>query len=140
MATIIDDASIIQFKGDENSHRTLSFIQNSSNDLPFKVKRVFYLYDVPGGESRGAHAHHNCHQLLIAVSGSFEVEVNDGTNTITYFLNNPKEGLYIPNYLWAAEKKFSSGTICLVLASDLYEENDYIREYDEFLSLKNNGK
>jgi len=74
------------------------------------------------------------------VSGSFEVEVDDGKNSKSFFLNNPQEGLYIPNYLWAAEKKFSSGAICLVLASDFYEESDYIRDYDKFIILKNDGK
>jgi dTDP-4-dehydrorhamnose 3,5-epimerase-like enzyme len=140
MGTILNDVYILNLDGDKNPQRTLSFIQNSNKNLPFEIKRVFYLYDIPGGQSRGAHAHRNCHQLLIAVSGSFEVKVDDGVNSRTYFLNNPKEGLYIPNYLWAAEKNFSSGAICLVFASDFYEEDDYIREYGQFLELKNKGK
>ena len=101
--------------------------------LPFKVKRVFYTYDIPGGEARGAHAHKECHQFLVAASGSFEVILDDGTNKRTVMLNRPYYGLHIPPGIWAAEQGFSSGAICLVLASHRYEEEDYIREYEEFL-------
>jgi hypothetical protein len=104
-------------------------------DIPFDIARVFYLYDIPGGEDRGAHAHKQCHQVLIAASGSFEVELDDGQNKRTIFLNRPYFGLHIPPGIWAAEKGFSSGSICLVLTSHSYDENDYIREYDDFLKL-----
>lgn len=105
-------------------------------DLPFEIARVFYLYDIPGGENRGAHAHKECHQLLIAASGSFEVELNDGTSKRTIFLNQPYFGLHIPPGIWAAEKGFSSGSICLVLTSHTYCEADYIRDYNDYLKLR----
>jgi hypothetical protein len=106
---------------------------HGSTDIPFEIARVFYLYDIPGGEDRGAHAHKQCHQLLIAASGSFEVELDDGKNKRTLFLSRPYFGLHIPPGVWAAEKGFSSGSICLVLASHNYSEDDYIREYDDYL-------
>jgi hypothetical protein len=105
-------------------------------DVPFQIKRVFYLYDVPGGESRGAHAHRECHQLLIAGSGSFEVLVDDGLENHTYFLNRPHYGLHIPPGIWASEINFSSGAICLVLASHGYDAEDYIRDYPMFLKFR----
>ena len=107
--------------------------------IPFDVKRVFYLYDIPAGESRGAHAHKVCHQFLIAASGSFEVVVDDGINKKVVTLNRPFYGLHIPPGIWAAEQNFSSGAICLVLASDFYQADDYIRDYQQFLNLKNSG-
>jgi hypothetical protein len=102
-------------------------------DIPFDIKRIFYLYDIPGGEDRGAHAHKECHQLLIAASGSFEVEMDDGSNKRTILLNRPYFGLHIPPGIWAAERSFSSGAICLVLASHKYDESDYIRNYSDYL-------
>lgn len=102
-------------------------------NIPFEIRRVFYSYDIPGGESRGAHAHKNCHQFLIAASGSFEVLLDDGFNKRTVLLNRPFYGLHIPPGIWASEQGFSSGSICLVLASHKYEKEDYIRDYDEFL-------
>ncbi len=102
--------------------------------VPFPINRVFYTYDIPGGEDRGAHAHKTCHQLIIAASGSFEVELDDGTNKRTVALNRPYFGLHVPPGIWAAERGFSSGSICLVLASEGYHEDDYIRDYNEFLN------
>jgi hypothetical protein len=110
---------------------------NNGIDLPFDIKRVFYIYDVPSGESRGAHAHYKCHQLLIAATGSFEVEVNDGIENKTFFLNTPDKGLHIPPGIWASELDFSGSSICLVLASEEYSESDYIRDYEGFLKFKN---
>lgn len=107
---------------------------SSNQDLPFDINRIFYLYDIPGGESRGAHSHKECHQFLIAASGSFEVVVDDGKNKRTFFLDRPYYGLHIPPGIWASEQGFSSGSICLVLASHHYDENDYIRDYCEYLS------
>jgi len=104
-------------------------------DIPFKIERVFYLYDIPGGEDRGAHAHKECHQFLIAASGSFEIILDDGRNKRTVLLNRPYFGLHIPPGIWAAEQGFSTGAICLVLTSHKYDENDYIREYGEYLRL-----
>jgi len=108
-------------------------------EIPFQIKRIFYLYDIPGGESRGAHAHRECHQFLIAASGSFEVRLDDGTVKKTIMLNQPFRGIHIPPGIWASEVNFSSGAICLVLASHPYNESDYIRNYKEFKQLKNKG-
>lgn len=116
--------------GDRNGHITAV---NNSNEIPFAVKRIFYLYDIPGGESRGAHAHKECHQFLVAASGSFEVLLDDGVTKRQVLLNRPDLGLHIPQGIWASEINFSSGSICLVLASHEYSEADYIREYDDYL-------
>lgn len=116
--------------GDRNGHITAV---NNNLDLPFCTKRIFYLYDMPGGESRGAHAHKQCHQFLVAASGSFEVLLDDGRTKRQVLLNRPDFGLHIPPGIWASEINFSSGSICLVLASHEYDENDYIRNYCEFL-------
>lgn len=118
--------------GDRNGHITSI---NNNQEIPFAVKRVFYLYDIPGGESRGAHAHIKCHQFLIAASGSFEVLLDDGKVKRLVQLNRPNIGLHIPPGIWASEINFSSGSICLVLASHTYEEADYIRSYDNYLNL-----
>jgi hypothetical protein len=104
--------------------------------VPFEVKRIFYLYDIPGGESRGAHAHKECHQFLVAASGSFEVLLEDGITKRQVQLNRANIGLHIPPGIWASEVNFSSGSICLVLASHQYNEKDYVRDYDEYLSIK----
>lgn len=101
--------------------------------LPFDIKRVFYTYDIPGGESRGAHAHKECHQFLVAASGSFEVLLDDGINKRSIMLNRPFWGLHIPPFIWAEQRGFSSGAICLVLASERYRAEDYINDYDNFL-------
>ena len=109
---------------------------NGNVDIPFQIKRVFYLYDIPSGESRGAHAHKQCHQLLVAASGSFEVLLGDGRAQRLVQLNKPELGLHIPPGIWASEINFSSGSVCLVLASHTYDEDDYIRDYSDFLKLK----
>lgn len=101
--------------------------------VPFSINRVFYSYDIPGGEDRGAHAHKKCHQFLIAASGSFEVVLDDGINKRTVLLNRPFWGLHVPPGIWASEQGFSSGSICLVLASEGYDADDYIRNYDDYL-------
>ncbi len=104
----------------------------SEINLPFSIKRIFYLYDIPGGESRGAHSHKECHQFLIAASGAYEVLLDDGATQRQVMLNRPYLGLHIPPGIWASEINFSSGSICLVLASHVYNEADYIRTYDDF--------
>ena len=106
---------------------------NNSVEIPFDIKRVFYLYDIPGGESRGAHAHKNCHQLLVAASGSFEILLDDGKTKKQIMLNRPYFGLHIPPMIWASEINFSSGSICLVLTSHVYEEADYITDYQQYI-------
>lgn len=110
-------------------------VQNSE-EIPFDIRRVFYLYDVPGGESRGAHAHKACHQFLIAAGGSFEVLLDDGRIQRQVQLNRPYIGLHIPPMVWASEINFSSGSVCLVFASELYSAEDYIRSYDDYLQLQ----
>jgi hypothetical protein len=116
--------------GDRNGHITAV---NNSEEIPFDVKRVFYLYDIPGGESRGAHAHKQCHQFLVAASGAYEVLLDDAKIKRQILLNRPDLGLHIPPGIWASEINFSSGSICLVLASHLYDEGDYIRNYRDFI-------
>jgi hypothetical protein len=130
------DCSVVELGKIDNNQGNLSVVQSGMN-VPFDIKRVFYLYDVPGGEARGAHAHKQCHQFLVAVSGSFEVVLDDGNNKRTVVLNRPFYGLHIPPGIWAAEQGFSSGSACLVIASEKVEEDDYIRKYEDFLLYKN---
>lgn len=130
------DCSFIELPKNHFPQGNLTYIYNDVH-LPFEVKRVFYSYDIPGGESRGAHAHKECHQFLIAASGAFEVLLDDGVNKRTVLLNRPFYGLHVPPGIWASEQGFSSGSICLVLASHGYEKEDYIREYDDYLKYIN---
>lgn len=135
------DCGLYTLEKNHEPEGNLTFVYNDVH-VPFDVKRVFYSYDIPGGESRGAHAHKECHQFLIAASGSFEVALDDGVNKRTVLLNRPFYGLHIPPGIWAAEQGFSSGSICLVLASEGYLEDDYIRNYDEYIEYiktQNNG-
>ena len=132
----VDDCKIIQLDQHHFDRKGNLSVVGSEIDVPFDIKRVFYLYDIPGGEDRGAHAHKECHQFLIAASGCFDVVLDDGTNKRTVTLNRPYYGLHIPPGIWAAEQGFSSGSVCLVLTSDKYNESDYIRDYNEFLSYK----
>lgn len=118
----------------ENSKGNLSFIESNIH-VPFNIERSYYLYDIPGGAKRGAHAHKNLEQFLIAVSGSFNVIVDDGFHKKTFKLNRPYFGLYLGSLLWRSIEDFSSGSVCLVLASLKYDESDYIRNYNEFLNL-----
>lgn len=129
------DCSVIDLPKYMFDEGNLTWVQGGEN-VPFDLKRTFYLYDIPGGEARGAHAHKECHQFLIAASGAFEVVLDDGVNKRTVMLNRPFCGLHIPPGIWAAEQGFSSGSVCLVLASETYEETDYIRNYDEFLKYR----
>ena len=125
------DCSVIELPKIEHEAGNITPIHGGVN-VPFDIKRVFYLYDIPGGEARGAHAHKKCHQFLTAVSGSFEIVLDDGENKRTVLLNRPYFGLHIPPGIWAAEQGFSSGSICLVLTSHPYNKEDYIRDYDVF--------
>jgi hypothetical protein len=111
----------------------------SQEHIPFEIKRVFYLYDVPGGEGRGAHAHKTLHQFIIAVMGAFEVVMDDGHETKRVRLDRAYHGLHVPPMIWAHEENFSSGGICLVLASTPYDESDYIRDYNEFIQCMKKG-
>lgn len=113
----------------------LSVVENGQT-LPFDVKRIYYLYDVPGGENRGAHAHKELSQLIIAASGSFTVTLDDGKCKRSFFLNRPYQGLYVKPGMWRDLEDFSSGAVCMVLASDVYLKEDYIRDYQEFLEFR----
>ncbi len=135
--TIISDCQILELPKIQNRSGNISIFENGVKTLPFDVKRIFYLYDIPGGESRGAHAHKNCHQFLVAASGSFEVVLDDGTLKKSVWLNRADIGLHIPPGIWASELNFSSGSICLVFASEKYAEDDYLREYNGFIKYKN---
>ncbi len=119
-----------------DSRGNLTFVEGD-NHIPFSIQRVYYLYDVPGGAERGGHAHKNLHQLIVAISGSFDVHLTDGVNKKTITLNRPYMGLYVCPMIWRELDNFSSGSVCLVLASNRYDEEDYYRSYDEFLDVIN---
>lgn len=129
------DCTIIELDKHEHETGNITVVENCF-DIPFDVKRIYYLYDVPGGESRGGHAHYELRQLIVAVSGSFDVQLNDGNIKRTFSLNRPCQGLLVTPGLWRELNNFSSGSVCLVLASMKYNEADYIRSYDEFLEYK----
>ena len=131
------DCSMIELDRHHSERKgNITVVQNGET-LPFDVKRVYYLYDVPGGESRGAHAHKDLHQLIVAASGSFRVTLDDGKVKRSFFLNRPYQGLLVVPGMWRDLENFSSGSVCLVLASMVYSEDDYIRNYDEFIKFKN---
>ena len=116
----------------------LTFIEYEKH-IHFEIKRVFYLYDIPAGETRAGHALRECQQFIISLSGSFDVIVDNGKEKLMYTLNRPWIGLYLPPLLWRELENFSTGSVCLVLASDLYNENSYIRDYEEFIQIVNKG-
>ena len=118
----------------EDNRGNLSVIENDV--IPLEIKRVYYLYDVPAGAERGGHAHKSLKQFLVALSGSFDVVLNDGQNEQIVSMNKPYEGLLINQGIWRELNNFSSGSVCMVIASAVYEEQDYIREFDEFLKFK----
>ena len=132
----IDDVEIISIPKiiDENGRGKLSVIEKSI--IPFEIKRVYYLYDVPSDSFRGGHAHKNLFQFMIALSGSFEVKIDDGSNNTKVMLNKPNQGLLIPSGIWREMDNFSAGSVCLVLASEFFDESDYFRDYNTFLNYK----
>ena len=127
------EINIINIPKIEDPRGNLSVIEKEI--VPFEIKRVYYLYDVPAGAERGGHSHKEQQEFLVALSGSFEVILNDGKTEKSVTLNKPFEGLLITNGIWRELKNFSSGAVCLVVASDVFEEADYIREFDEFLAI-----
>lgn len=137
--TTIDDCVIIELPKIYNRAGHITAL-NNTDEIPFEVKRIYYLYDVPSGVERGGHAHHKLHQYLVAASGSFDVIIDDGNIKKTVSLNRPNFALKVVPGIWRELNNFSSGSICLVLASEKYDEGDYIRNHDEFLTYKKNGK
>ncbi len=132
----LDDCYIIDLDKHHSDRKgNLTVVENGVT-LPFDVKRVYYLYDVPGGESRGAHAHKELSQFIVAASGSFSVTLTDGKERRTFFLNRPYKGLLVRPGMWRDLDDFSSGAVCMVLASDVYKEEDYIRDYEVFLKFR----
>lgn len=130
------DCSMVELDKHHSDRKgNLSVVENDVT-LPFDVKRVYYLYDVPGGESRGAHAHRDLEQLIIAASGSFTVTLDDGKCKRSFFLNRPYQGLYVKPGMWRDLVDFSSGAVCMVLASEVYHKDDYIRNYQDFLEYR----
>lgn len=117
----------------------LSFVEQK-NHIPFEIKRTYWLYDVPGGESRGGHAYRENEEFIVALSGGFDVVLDNGTEKRTYTLNRSYYGLYVPKGLWREMENFSTNSLAMVLSSTDYDANDYVRDYDEFLILKRNGQ
>lgn len=109
-------------------------VAEANSHVPFKMSRVYWVYDVPAGESRGGHAHKQCQEFIIAVSGSFDVTLDNGTEKKTFHLNHPYQGLFVDTDVWRTLDDFSSGAVCLVLASLPFEEQDYIRDYDDYIN------
>ena len=133
--TTLDDCRVIDFPKITRPEGNLTPV-HGNGEVPFEIARVFYLYDIPGGESRGGHAHKGLEQLIVSVMGSFSVELDDGRRRKSVRLNRAYYGLFVPRMIWRELVDFSSGAICMVFASRPYEEGEYIRSYDEFLARK----
>ncbi|WP_296150833.1 FdtA/QdtA family cupin domain-containing protein [uncultured Flavobacterium sp.] len=131
----VEDCIIVDLPKIHNDAGNLTFLDNNKN-LPFDIKRIYYLYDVPMGADRGGHGHYELQQYIVAASGSFTFVLDDGTNKKEVFLNDPSKALHIRPGIWREIKNFSSGSICLVLASHVYEESDYMRDYQEFTKYR----
>lgn len=127
----IEQCEIIEFPIIHDPRGNLTFVEGGHH-IPFDIKRVYYLYDVPGGAQRGGHAHRNLHQVVIAMSGSFDIVLDDGAQKRRHHLNRSYYGLYIAPMMWREIDNFSSGSVCMVLASDIYDEADYFRDYNDF--------
>lgn len=130
----IENCKILQLPRIEDPRGNLTFIE-SNRHIPFDIKRVYYLYDVPGGAERGGHAHKALHQMIIAIAGSFSIHLDDGFNKETILMNRGYSGLYVCPMIWREIDNFSSGAVCLVLASDYYDEADYFRNRDDFIRV-----
>lgn len=134
-SSVFDCTMIEMDKHHSDNKGNITVVENNKT-IPFEVKRVYYLYDIPGGEERGAHAHKELKQLIIAASGSFDVVLNDSNVKRTFSLNRPYQGLLVVPGIWRELNNFSSGSVCLVMASMEYDEKDYIREYSEYVDYK----
>ena len=128
----VNDCRIIELPKISDPRGNLTFIE-AENHIPFNIKRIYYLYDVPGGSTRAAHAHKSLHQFVIAMSGSFDIKLDDGLETKTFHLNRSYYGLYMAPMMWRDLDNFSSGSVCMVLASEVYDEKDYLRNYSDFI-------
>jgi hypothetical protein len=128
---MVSGCKIMQLPKVSDPRGNLTFVEENKH-VPFEIKRVYYLYDVPGGETRAGHAHKTLQQFIIAASGSFDVNIDDGSRKDTFHLNRSYYGLYLPPMVWRELANFSSGSVCLVLASQLFDERDYIRDYEKF--------
>lgn len=135
----IDDCQVMTLDKHHHENGNLTVVENM-NQLPYNIRRVYYLYDVPGGEERGGHSHHECYEFIVAASGSFSLDLFDGVNRKTVTLNRPYEGLLVVPGIWRTLHNFSSGSVTLVIASDEYIEDDYVREMDEYIQLTANKK
>lgn len=135
----LNECKIIELPKISDPRGNLSFIEGDQH-IPFDIKRVYYLYDVPGGADRGSHAHKNLHQFIVAMSGSFDVVLDDGKEQKRFHLNRSFYGLYVCPMMWRELDNFSSGAVCLVLASSRFSEADYIRDYSQFLMAADNKK
>lgn len=133
------DVKIINLPKILDNRGNLSFLEGG-NHIPFKIKRSYWIYDVPGGEYRGGHAYYKLHEFIIALSGSFDVVLNDGSRKQTFSLNRSYYGLYVPNGIWRHLDNFSTNSLCLILASEFYDESDYIRDFNVFMNKTNGGK
>ena len=131
----INDCRIISLNKHHHANGNLTAVNNGV-ELPFNILRTFYIYDVPGGAERGGHSHYTCHEFIIAISGSFDVIIDDGNDQFTYTLNRPYQGLLVVPGIWRTLKNFSSGSVLLALASHHFDEEDYVRDYDTFLKYK----
>ncbi len=131
LMSLIDNCKIIDFPKIHDPRGNLTFIEGLGH-VPFDIKRIYYLYDVPGGAERGGHAHKNLHQVIIAISGSFDITISDGTSSKKFHLNRSYFGLYLCPMMWRELDNFSSGSVCLVLASEVYSESDYLRSFEQY--------
>ena len=130
----IEQCRIVELPRIKDENGSLTFLQNTPDAL-FNIKRVFYLYDIPGDSERGGHSHHRAQEIIVALSGSFDVTLHDGHTSRCFTLNRPYQGLYIPAGIWRGLDNFSSGSVCLVLTSEKFEEADYVRQFSRFLEL-----
>lgn len=132
--SLITDCRIVELPRHQHPNGSLSVVENSIG-CPFEIRRVFYLYDVPGDAERGGHSHHTAQEYIVAAAGSFDVTLTDGHDTWRVQLNRPYRALYIPAGIWRNLDNFSSGSVCLVLTSELFDESDYVRDYEKFKLL-----